>query len=68
MGYEMYRLLNFTSDATVKTPKKKAKSTADNNDDSSEDSDQGWKKKMTKTKADLAVIEKYRKSNRFPIE
>lgn len=68
MGYEMYRLLNYASDATVKTPKKKTKSTADSDEHSSEDSDQGWKKKMTKTKADLAIIEKYRKSNPFPIQ
>ena len=61
MGYEMYRLLNNASEPKAKTSKKKVKSTADNDDDSSEDSDHGWQKKMTKTKADLAMIEKYRK-------
>jgi Ni/Co efflux regulator RcnB len=62
MGYEMYRLLNYASDANVKKPKKKQKSTTiDSDDDSSSDSDRGWKRKKTKTKADLANIEKYRK-------
>jgi len=64
MGYEMYRLLNYASDANVKKPKKKQKSTTiDSDDDSSSDSDRVWKKKTTKTKADLANIEKYRKLN-----
>jgi SNF2 family DNA or RNA helicase len=66
MGYEMYRLLNNASDITIKKPKKKAKSTADSNDDSSSDSDREWKKKTTKTKVDLANIEKYRKYLRSP--
>jgi hypothetical protein len=58
MGYEMYRLLNYASDANVKTPRKKPK---ENDDDSSSNDDKEWKKKATKTKADLAMIEKYRK-------
>ncbi|CAF2881288.1 unnamed protein product [Rotaria sp. Silwood2] len=70
MGYEMYRLLNYASDSTIKAPRKKAtkkqRSTEDSDDDSSNDSDQGWTKKMTKTKADLAAIEKYRKYLRSP--
>jgi len=63
MGYEMYRLLNYAPDVIVKKPKNKPKSTADNDKDSSSDNDTGWKKKTTKTKADLANIEKYRESN-----
>ncbi|UJR09733.1 hypothetical protein I4U23_013962 [Adineta vaga] len=70
MGYEMYRLLNYASDPTVKTPrkktKKKPKSTEDSDETSSSDSDQGWKKKATKTKADLATIAKYRKYLQSP--
>ena len=65
MGYEMYRLLSYASDATAKTPrkktKKKPKSTDNSDSESSSDSDdQGWMKKTTKAKADLANIEKYR--------
>ncbi|CAF0981206.1 unnamed protein product [Adineta ricciae] len=71
MGYEMYRLLSYASDATAKTPrkktKKKPKSTDNSGNDSSSDSDdQGWMKKTTKAKADLANIEKYRKYLRSP--
>ena len=67
MGYEMYRLLNNATEPKAKTSKKKKNviSTVDSDEDSSEDSDHGWQKKMTKTKADLAMIEKYRKSNSF---
>jgi hypothetical protein len=69
MGYEMYRLLNNTSDAKVKSsrkkPKKTQQSTNDNDEDSSSSSDKGPKKRPTKTKADLANIEKYRELNTF---
>ncbi|CAF3728884.1 unnamed protein product [Rotaria sp. Silwood1] len=70
MGYEMYRLLNYASDSTVTTPhkksKKKQRSTEDSDHDSSDSNDQGWSAKMTKTKANLATIEKYRKYLRSP--
>ncbi|CAF4685594.1 unnamed protein product [Rotaria sp. Silwood1] len=70
MGYEMYRLLNYASDSTVTTPRKKSKkkqrSTEDSDHDSSDSNDQGWTAKMTKTKANLATIEKYRKYLRSP--
>ncbi|CAF3972579.1 unnamed protein product [Adineta steineri] len=71
MGYEMYRLLNYASDATVKKPrkitKKKPKSTEDGAEDLSSSDDDKWlKKKTTKSKADLASIEKYRKYLRSP--
>jgi hypothetical protein len=63
MGYEMYRLLNNASDGNAKKSKKKPKSTADSDGNSSSGNDMGWKKKATKTKADLAIIEKYREWN-----
>ncbi len=67
MGYEMYRLLNYASDPKVKKaskkPKKNQKSTGDSDEDSSSSDDKIWLKKATKTKADLATIEKYRKLN-----
>jgi hypothetical protein len=63
MGYEMYRLLNNASDAKVKTPRKKPPK--DNNEDSSDSDEKVWKKKTTKTKVDLAMIEKYRKNQRL---
>ncbi|CAF1224117.1 unnamed protein product [Rotaria sordida] len=70
MGYEMYRLLNYASEPTIKTSsktaKKKQRSTEDNDDDSSNRNDEGWTKKPTKTKANLATIEKYRKYLRSP--
>jgi len=63
MGYEMYRLLNYASDPKVKKPKKNQKSTGHSDEDSSSSDDKVWLKKATKTKADLATIEKYRKLN-----
>jgi hypothetical protein len=66
MGYEMYRLLNYASDSTVETPRRKPKKMAkaknDTDDESSNDSDAGWQKKSTKAKVDLALIERYRSS------
>lgn len=62
MGYEMYRLLNYASDPTIKKKsKKKKQKNNDDDDDSSGDSDRGWKKKSTRAKPDLANIERYRK-------
>ncbi len=61
MGYEMYRLLNYASDTNVKIPPKKTTKTMGNSDDdSSGSSEKGWRKKNTKSKTDLANIEKYR--------
>ena len=66
MGYEMYRLLNYASDSKAETParkpKKNAKPKNENDDGSSSDSDAGWRKKSTKAKVDLALIERYRSS------
>ena len=67
MGYEMYRLLNYASDATVKTPvkKPKAKNKSGDDDDGSDASDQGWmnsKKTPSQARADSALIKNYRKA------
>jgi len=64
MGYEMYRLLNYSSDAAVKKPKAKK-----NEDEESEGSDSGWmksKKEPSQVKADLTLIKNYRKYLRNP--
>jgi hypothetical protein len=62
MGYEMYRLLNYAPDGNGKISRKKPKSIHGGDEDSSSSSDKGSKKKTTKTKLDLANIEKYRMS------
>lgn len=65
MGYEMYRLLNYASDPTVKDKrkktKKKPKSTAHSDDDISDSEDERWMSKKTRPRTDAATIEKYRK-------
>jgi hypothetical protein len=63
MGYEMYRLLNFATEPNVKTKTKKPKATNNDDEDSSSTDEKIWKKKATKSKADLAEIEKYRQCN-----
>ncbi|CAF3346610.1 unnamed protein product [Rotaria socialis] len=70
MGYEMYRLLNIAPDTNAKKSRKKTKKKpnfiGNSDDDSSDSSDQGWTSKLAKTKADFAIIEKYRKYLRSP--
>lgn len=71
MGYEMYRLLNYASDATVKTPvkKSKTKNKSGDDDDGSDGSDQGWlnsKKTPSQARADAALINSYRKATPCP--
>lgn len=64
MGYEMYRLLNYATEAYVKTPSKKPKKKKlfmEDSDNDSSDNDQEWLKKTSKTKAEMNTIEKYRK-------
>ena len=57
----MYRLLNNISEPKAKTPRKKK--SKDSDEDSSDSDDREWKKKSTKAKTDLWMIEQYRKIN-----
>lgn len=60
----MYRLLNYATEAYIKTPSKKPKKKKlfmEDSDDDSSDNDQEWLKKTSKMKAEMNTIEKYRK-------
>ncbi|CAF4523091.1 unnamed protein product, partial [Rotaria magnacalcarata] len=49
-----------------KTTTKKTNFLGNSDDDSSDSSGQGWTSKLAKTKANFAIIEKYRKYLRSP--